>query len=431
MADNKLFSVDSELSVITGILRNPSLVHSTDGLRHYMMSATPYQILFEEFEHLKEQQLLPDPQLVLASLESKNMLDKVGGKKEIERLINREEVSEESFKKFVEIVVASYKGRAFLSIVSSAKKENLNADNINDTIKLTKHSLDELTGLGGGSYTIHLSEIAKKAFDEIVQRMSNPGIRGTSWGVPSIDKATGGKSPGDLVIVAGRPGSGKTSIACNSVLADGINGVPTLLISREMRPQELFERLISIDADLPSTNVRLGILNQEQVDKVYASIAKIKTMPIYLDYNFRCSDPFYLESTINKYRKQYGIQNVYLDYIQMATERDENQTQEIGRLTKLFKGMSNDLGICSILLSQLNRNVEARDDKRPILSDMKQAGSIEDDADFVIGLYRDEYYYKETKAKNLMEYIILKHRNGPPGTVVIKYNAPTYKMSEA
>lgn len=430
MADNKLFSVESEIAVLSTILKNPGLVHSTDGLRYYMFSSSPHQALFEEFETLKEGQLLPDPTLVISSMESKNTLDKAGGKKYIETLLTKDS-NEGSFEKFVEIVVASYKARFFLSTLSGAKKDDLTADNIDTKINEVRQTLDSLVGVGGRNYTVHVSELVKDCYDAIIARTKNPGIRGSTWGVSSLDKATGGKSSGDLMIIAGRPGSGKTSVICNSILADGVAGVPSLLISREMRSQELLERLISIDAGVPSTNIRLGILNQEQIDKTYASLAKIKTLPIYLDYNFNMTDPFYLESTVTKFKKQKDVQNVYLDYIQMATERDEQQTQEIGRLTRLFKGLANGLGICSILCSQLNRGVEARDDKRPLMSDMKQSGAIEEDADFVIGLYRDEYYNKETKYKNLMEYIILKHRNGPPGTVVVKFDAPTYRVEEA
>jgi replicative DNA helicase len=431
MADNKLFSADTETYVIAGILNCPALVHSTDGLRHSMFSSSPYKIIFKEFEDLREQNLLPDFQIVLSSLESKGLLEKAGGKKNIEDIRNKGEVSEEAFVKFVEIVVASFKARAFLSTLASVKKDSLTADNINQSIGEMKESLEALVGLGGGESTIHISEIVNSTYNEIIKRMENPGIRGASWGVSSIDRATGGKSPGDLVIIAARPGAGKTSVICNSVLTDGMNGVPSLMISREMRPQELMERLISIDAGIPSTNIRLGMMNQYQLDAMHASFEKIKKLPIYLDYNFRTSDPYYLLSTVNKYVKQKGVQVVYLDYIQMATERDEGQTMEIGRLTKMFKGLSNGLNICSVLASQLNRGVEARDDKRPLLSDMRQSGAIEEDADFVIGLYRDEYYNKETKAKGLMEYIILKHRNGPPGTVPVKFDGPTYKISEA
>jgi replicative DNA helicase len=246
-----------------------------------------------------------------------------------------------------------------------------------------------------------------------------------------LDRATGGKSPGDVIVVAGRPGSGKTSALLNSLLADGRNGIPSLVIEREMRNQELMERLISMDTGISSTNIRMGILNEKQISEIYDSLEKLKKFPIFLETNYRASDPYYVESIVNKFKNKHGVQNVYLDYIQILTERGDAQTQDIGKLTRLFKLMSNELGICSILLSQLNRNVEQREDKRPMLSDMRQSGSIEEDADFVIGLYRDEYYNSETKYKGLMEYIVLKHRNGPTGVVTVKFDSPTYRITEA
>jgi replicative DNA helicase len=282
----------------------------------------------------------------------------------------------------------------------------------------------------GGIDTIHVSDITMDVFNDIMTRTQNPGIRGVSWGVASIDTVTGGKSPGDLVIVAGRPGSGKSSVVCNSVWADAQEGKASLIISREMKPKDLLERLISIDTGIPSTNIRLGVLNQSQINQIRDSLGKIKKFPIYLDGNFRTNDLYYMESVVNKFKKKHDIHNVYLDYLQIAADRDENQTMEIGRYTRLFKLMAEDMNICSILLSQLNRKVEERDDKRPMMSDMKQSGAIEEDADFVIGLYRDEYYNKETKYKNLMEYLILKNRNGPTGTVTVRFEAPSYRISE-
>ena len=159
------------------------------------------------------------------------------------------------------------------------------------------------------------------------------------------------------------------------------------------------------------------------------SLQRLKKMPIFIDTSYKSSDPYYIESTITKYKRKFGIEVVYLDYIQILSERDESQTQEIGRMTILFKLLANELNICSVILSQLNRGVEHREDKRPMLSDLRQSGAIEEDSDFVIGLYRDEVYTKETKFKNLLEYIILKHRNGPPGTVTLKFDGPTNKIT--
>lgn len=430
MTDNRLFSSDSEVIVLSTILKNPSLIHATNGLRFYMFSSSPHQALYQEFEELLDKQLQPDASLVIASLESKKAIDSVGGKKYIESILSRE-VKEESFPEFMKLVIDSYKARSLVSIASGIKSDKLTTNNIDDFIGNTRKALDGLVEIRSGLSTVHVSDVVVDTFEQIVARTKNPGIRGSSWGVESLDRATGGKSPGDVVIIAGRPGSGKSSAVINSILADGQNGIPSLLIEREMRTQELMERLISVDTAIPSTNIRLGILNQEQIDKVYASLGKLKKYPIYLDTNYKAADPYYVESTVNKYRNKYGVEIVYLDHIQILTERGDEQTQDIGKLTRLFKILSNDLGICSVLLSQLNRNVESREDKRPMMSDMRQSGSIEEDADFVIGLYRDEYYNKESRYKGLMEYIILKHRNGPTGTVMTKFDGPTYKISEA
>jgi replicative DNA helicase len=416
--------------VLSTLLKYPELVHTTNGLRFYMFSSTPHETLYQEIEELLEKQLTPEPTLVVASLESKGMIDKVGGKKYIDFLLSRE-ANKDTFQEYISIVTSSYKGRSLLSMVAGIKKENLNSENIDELISSTRRGLDGLIEMKSGLSTFHISDAVLSTYEEIVARMKNPGIRGVSWGVESVDKATGGKSPGDVIVIAGRPGSGKTSAVINSIYEDAKLGVPSLLIEKEMRTQELMERLISVDTGIPSTDLRLGVLSNDQVCQVRDSLAKLKQYPIYIDTNYRSTDPYYIEATVNKFKNKHGIQNVYLDYIQLATERDDGQTMEIGRMTRLFKVMSNELGICSVLLSQLNRNVEAREDKRPVLSDMRQSGSIEEDADFVIGLYRDEYYNKETNAKGIMEYIILKHRNGPTGTVPVKFHGPTYRISEA
>src|ERR1041385_1695667 len=128
MPDTKLFSPESEINVIVGILKSPGFVHNTDGLRFHMFSSTPHQIIYKEFEDLKEQNILPAPQIVIASLESKNLIDAAGGKTYVNGLLNKDiNPDEESFKKFVAILVASYKGRSFLSTLSAFKKEDLSA----------------------------------------------------------------------------------------------------------------------------------------------------------------------------------------------------------------------------------------------------------------------------------------------------------------
>jgi replicative DNA helicase len=221
----------------------------------------------------------------------------------------------------------------------------------------------------------------------------------------------------------------KTALVLNSIIADAKAGTPSLLFEKEMRTQQLVERMIAIESGIPITNLRLGILTKSQVATIYNTLAEIKKLPIYIDTSYRISDPYYIESTINKFKNIHDIKNVYLDYIGLLVERDDNQVNEIGRFSRLFKSLSNELGICSIIVSQLNRGVEMRENKRPMMSDLRQSGNLEEDADLVIGLYRDEYYNKETRYKNLMEALILKNRNGPPGVVSLGFDDPTNRIT--
>jgi replicative DNA helicase len=358
---NKLFETDAEVIVISSILQVPDLVHNIDGLRYYMFSSTPHQTLFEEFEDLKDKQLATDFALVVNSLDSKNLLDKAGGRKYIELLVSKQ-VNTDTFVEMVKTVVASYKARSLISISSSIDKNKLTSANVDGHLQTMKQSLENLLAVNGQNDTLFLGDFVAEAFKEIEERVQTPGIRGHSWGSAELNKATGGKCGGDLLTIAGRPGMGKTALVMNSVLADGRNNIPSLVIEREMRKQELTERLISLDTDIPNTNIRLGLLNPEQMDKVRESLQRLKKMPIYVDTSYKSSDPYYIESTVNKFRNKHGIEVVYLDYIQILSDRTESQTQEIGQMTRLFKLMSNELGICSIILSQLNRGVEHRED---------------------------------------------------------------------
>jgi replicative DNA helicase len=404
------------------------MVHELDGLKSFMFAATPHQNLFLEIQGMIERQIPTEPALLIAELESSNTISKVGGKKYIEQLCSYE-YNKDTLSEYRNLVIKSYKARSLISLGASvASVEKVNVDNVDNEIGRIKVSLDKLLESRGGTQTIHIGDSVTKVYEDIINGRLNAGLRGASWGIGSLDKATGGKCPGELIIIGGRPGQGKSSVLFNSIFEDARNGNASLLFEREMRTQEVTERLISLDTGIPITNIRLRILTDSQVRQIYESLERIKKLPIYIDTSYRSTDPYYIESTVNKYKRLYDIKVVYLDYIQILVERDDNQTNEIGKYSRLFKTLANELDICSIMASQLNRQVESRENKRPVLSDLRQSGNLEEDADIVVGLYRDEYYNPETRYKNLMEFIILKYRNGPPGTVTIKFDDVTNKI---
>lgn len=422
---DKLFSTEPELAVISTVLKNPDLYHGTD-MRFFMMSSIPHQMIAQEIESLNEKQLVADVHMLISSLESSGNLSKVGGKDYIDHLMSLD-FDKENLNEYASMVVTSYKARVFLSQASKIKASNLNLSNVDDVIRDFRATIDSLNGISGGGGTVHIADNIKSAYDEIVARTANPGIRGFSWGIQDVDIATGGKSKGDWIIVGGRPGAGKSALLCNSILQDGKNGVPVLFFEKEMNYNTLVERLVAIDCGVPLQNIRQGLITKDQVGLIADSINRIRTYPIYIDTTFS-SDVHYMDSTIQKFKDTKGIQVVYIDYLQLLAKRDDNQTQELGMISRMCKLLANNLNICMIGASQLNRGVELRDNKRPMMSDLRQSGNLEEDADIIVGLYRDEYYNKETKYKNLMEYIILKARNGPVGTVTLKFEPESNRI---
>jgi len=422
---DKLFSTEHEIAVISTLLKYPELYYGT-GVRYFMMSALPHQVIYQEIEALNERQLVPDIQMVANSLDSSGSLSKVGGKEYLEYL-SSQDFNKENLKEYCTYLIASYKGRVFVSSASKVKADSLTLDNVETSIQEFRKTLDTLTEASGGGGTVHIGDGIKKSFDDIVARTTNPGIRGVSWGMRDIDVTTGGKCSGDLWIIGGRPGSGKSATICNSIIADGKQGAPILFFEKEMNYQALVERLVAIDSGVSIQNIRLGILDKKQIEEIGLSMRRIREFPIYIDTTFN-SDVHYMESTIYKYKSSKNIKIVYVDYLQLLSERGDNQTAELGQISRMCKLIANDQDVCVVAASQLNRGVEGRDDKRPMMSDLRQSGNLEEDADYVIGLYRDEYYNKETKYRNMMEYIILKARNGPVGTITLKFDPESNRL---
>lgn len=421
---NKVSSIEAEAKLLSIILNNAESAYELEGLKYFMFSSVPHQELFKEIEEAIQKGNPVDVGLLINSLEANGRIARVGGKKNIENIVSLV-VNKETLPEYKNIVISSYKTRAVVSLASDLTPEKVNTANVDDAISMMRKSLDMLTEVRGGNQTVLIGDAIKDIYDEIVSRKDHEGLKGVTWGIQSLDDATGGKCPGELWVIGGRPGAGKSAFICNSILQDAKNGVPSLMFQREMRLQEMGERFIALLTGIAITNIRLGVLNGVQIKQIYEACETIRNLPIYIDTSYRSTDLYYIESTIKKYKNLHNIKVVYLDYVQILVERDDNQTHEIGRVSRLFKSLANELDLCCVLLSQLNRGVEQRDNKRPILSDLRQSGNLEEDADVVVGLYRDEYYNPATTMKKIMEFIILKYRNGPVGTIPLKFEDVT------
>jgi len=425
---DNLFSTDSENFVLGILIKNPDLVYKIKNLEPFMFSSQQNSLIYSTIKDMRDKGLVPEVDLVLQHLENSGNLENAGGSEYIKYLHGLDGISS-NLHEYERYVVQSYKTRALLNILGKYNTDIIVKSNIEKTLNNLKNNIEKISTTAFGDDTVYLGDFLPESWKEIVERAENPGIRGKTFGFSNLDIITGGISPGDVNLIAGRPSMGKSAFICNTILQGAKQGNRALIFSLEMNKQTLVERMVAIETGISLSNIRLGNIKQEELDKISEAINNLKDLPIYIDANY-FADLDYWENTIRKYKNIYGVDVVYTDYLQLLAERNSDATQELGRISRRAKMLANDLELGQILLSQLNREVERRDDKRPILSDLRQSGNLEEDADLVAFVYRDEVYNSTTKDRGIMEFIIRKHRNGRTGTIFFKFDQEITKITD-
>lgn len=248
-------------------------------------------------------------------------------------------------------------------------------------------------------------------------------LTGLPSGFTDIDRMTGGFQDEDMIVLAGRPGQGKTGLALNICANLSLQAVPSLFFSLEMGSGQLVRRLIASQGKLDTVRLRDGKLTPNEWVTLYQVRGNIEDAPIFID-DASSLTPLEIHSRTRRMVSQEGIRLVVIDYLQrVKTPRGRSMAEEVGRAAQTFKTMAKDLKIPVVVLAQLNRDCESRDDKRPLLNDLKASGDIEQEADVVTFIYRDAYYFPEkTKKPGIAEIIFRKHRNGPLGTVELGFD---------
>ncbi|ASA25400.1 replicative DNA helicase [Paenibacillus donghaensis] len=272
-------------------------------------------------------------------------------------------------------------------------------------------------------------EIGIEYIDTIDQRVSNR-LNGTTsgkeTGFTDLDKLTGGFQKQDLIIVAARPSVGKTAFALNIAQnAAARSTEPIAVFSLEMSEQQLMQRMVCAEVNLDANDLRMGdITSDDDWGKLTIGISSLADKNIHI-----ADDPIVtvhdIRAKCRRLKREQGLGLIIIDYLQLiqgsSGKRGENRQQEVSEISRVLKQIARELDVPVIALSQLSRNVEQRQDKRPIMSDLRESGSIEQDADIVAFLYRDDYYNQDTEKKNIIEIIISKQRNGPVGTVELVF----------
>ncbi len=444
MADDQLdalkippHSVEAEQSVIGGLLlENEALDKVADILTAKDFYRHDHKTIFEHIVKLIEHNRPADIVTVAESLENSATLSGVGGIAYLGALAQNTPTAA-NIRRYAEIVHERAVMRQ-LVVVGSGIAESAYAPNGRDAQQLLDEAEAKIFQIAEGGkksaagfvdIKVILPQVANR-IDELFSRDNPSDVTGVPTGFADLDAMTSGFQGGDLIIVAGRPSMGKTAfslnIAENVALGVGLNsGLPVAVFSMEMASTQLAMRMIGSVGRLDQHRMRTGKLEDEDWEKLTTALGKLNEAPIFIDEGAGLSS-FDVRARARRLHRQCGkLGLIVVDYLQLMSapsgRQGENRATEISEISRSLKALAKELDCPVVALSQLNRSVETRPDKRPVMSDLRESGAIEQDADVILFIYRDEVYNPDSTDKGTAEIIIGKQRNGPIGRIRLTF----------
>lgn len=420
-------NIEAEQSVLGAILlENEALPKAIEILSPEDFYKGSHRKIFNTMIDLFEKNEPIDLITVTDDLKKKNELDAVGGVSYLSALVSQVPTAA-NIKYHSKIVreraLLRFLIRSATEITSRVYEDNLDADELVD---YAEKAIFDISDKRIKTSFVTLKEVIKGSF-EMIEHLydKKEAITGVPSGFRDMDELTSGFQPGDLVVIGGRPSMGKTALSLNIAQHVGLEmREPIAIFSLEMSKEQLALRMLCAEAMVDSNSVRKGFIKKEDWHKLTNAAGKLAEAPIFIDDSSSTTVLEMRAKTRRLKMEQGGLSLVIVDYLQLMRGRGnfERREQEISEISRSLKALAKELRVPVIALSQLNRGVESRHDKRPSLADLRESGAIEQDADVIIFLYRDEVYNKDNPAnKGKAEVIIAKQRNGPTATVNLTF----------
>jgi len=418
-------NIEVEEAILGGILLDPEAISRvSDRLSPEAFYISAHKDIYQAALRLHSQGKPTDLLSITAWLSDHELLTRIGGKSKLSQLMDRT-VSAVNIDALAALVMDKYLRRQLIKsgneIVQLGYETETELPIVLDQAEQKVFGITQARPQQG---LIAVSDTLIHTFQDIENRHQGIALPGISCNFYDLDAMTGGFQRSDLIIAAGRPSMGKTSFALN--LAYNIAALHKLsvaIFSLEMSKEQLVQRLLSSEAGIESNRLRAGRVSQNEWEPLSRAIGMLSEVPIFTDDtpNITVTE---MRSQARRLQAEQGTELglILIDYLQLMEGSGDNRVQELSKITRSLKGLARELNVPIIALSQLSRGVEARTNKRPMLSDLRESGSIEQDADIVMMIYRDEYYNNDTPDRGIAEIIITKHRNGPTGTVKLLFD---------
>ncbi|MGQ0428793.1 MAG: replicative DNA helicase [Gammaproteobacteria bacterium] len=421
-------SVEAEQAVLGGLMLD---VNAWDAVADIVTATDFYRrdhrLIFEAIAEVAEKRGACDAVTVSEQLERKGRLEEIGGLAYL-GTIARDTPSAANVRAYAEII----RERSILRQLAAAGAE-IAASATDSRGRAASELVDEAErrvfeiaerGSRGRFGFIAIKDVLPETIDRLDLLHQSPGeMRGVPSGFTQLDKKTTGLQPGDLVVIAGRPSMGKTTLAVNiaEYAAVGKN-IPTAIFSMEMSAEQLTLRLISSLGSVNQSHLRTGEFSTEDWARIQGAMSQLSGAPLYVDESPALT-PTEVRARARRLKRERGLGLVVVDYLQLmqVPGTKENRATEISEISRSLKALAKELQVPVVALSQLNRAVEQRTDKKPVMSDLRESGAIEQDSDLILLIYREEVYDSNTARKGLADIIIAKQRNGPVGEVLLTF----------
>ena len=424
MAEAAPYNIEVEQAIIGSLLLDGSAIGRTVEIElepdHFYIVKNGW--IYDAAVALYRQGEPVDFMTITTELERRGQMEEIGGAAYLSKMI---EVVPTALHVEAYARIVQNTARRRMIIAAAGEMAALAIDEqtpVQDVIEQAEASIYSVAQSGRGKKLEHIRRGLSSLYERVTEMQ-----QGIKPGIPTkltdLDKLLGGLFRSDLLLVASRPGMGKTTFLLDLAMNVAWGGKKVGIFSLEMSEAQLLERMVAAQARISSHSLRLGQLADDEWPKFADAAGKLSELGIYVDDTPGLS-PLMLKSKARQRAMTDGLDLIIVDYIQLMTTsvRKENRHQELGYIAKALKGLAKELNVPVVAASQLNRGLESRADKRPTLGDLRDSGSLEEDADVVIFIYRDEVYNPETELTNIAELIVSKHRHGPTGTVSLFFN---------
>ena len=426
-------SIESEQSLIGSMIIDKSAIAQVaEKLTEDDFYRDGHKIIYKSIFEMFKNDMAVDLVTLLEYLKSTDQLEKAGGVTYITE-VSSSVPTTANLSSYIKIVEEKSILRRLIKASTAIIEDSYNKQGeVEGVLDLAEKKIFDIAEKRSTSDFEALSDVLERGFLEIERLFNNKGqITGVPSGFTDLDAKTSGFQKGDMVLIAARPSMGKTTFALNIAENAALReGKSVVIFSLEMPKEQLAYKLLCSEANVDMLKLRTGNLDDKDWENIARATGPLSKAKIYIDDTAGVT-VMEMRSKCRRLKMEYGIDLILIDYLQlMSGSSSENRQQEVSEISRSIKALAKEMECPVIALSQLSRAPEQRADHRPMLSDLRESGSIEQDADLVMFLYRDEYYNKETEDKNMAECIVAKHRNGPVGTVKMAFLGALSKFGD-